>query len=281
MGYALELKSLCKHYGDFSLNHIDFSLPTGCIMGLIGENGAGKSTTIKLILDLIKKDSGKIRLFGQDSTNVPPHLKEQIGVVLDQSSFPETLSANQINKVLKKVYHTWEGKKFLTMVQKFQIPLKKQVKDYSKGMKMKLSIAVALSHNTKLLILDEATSGIDPVVRDELLDLFLEFIQDDSHSILMSSHIIGDLEKVCDYITFIHHGKMIFSESKDDLLEQYRIVKCSVAELKQIDANAICGKRENQFGVETLVKANKIPRGFLADPANIEDIMLFTIRGEQ
>ena len=161
------------------------------------------------------------------------------------------------------------------MVQKFQIPFKKQVKDYSKGMKMKLSIAVALSHNTKLLILDEATSGIDPVVRDELLDLFLEFIQDDSHSILMSSHIIGDLEKVCDYITFIHHGKMIFSESKDDLLEQYRIVKCSVAELKQIDANAICGKRENQFGVEALVKANKIPRGFLADPANIEDIMLF------
>ena len=281
MGYALELQDLCKHYEDFSLNHINFSLPTGCIMGLIGENGAGKSTTIKLILNLIKKDSGKISLFGKDSTLLSNQLKEQIGVVLDQSSFPETLSAGQINKVLKKVYHTWEEKKFLTMVQKFQIPLKKQVRDYSKGMKMKLSIAVALSHNTKLLILDEATSGIDPVVRDELLDLFLEFIQDDSHSILMSSHIIGDLEKVCDYITFIHHGNLIFSESKDDLLEHYRIVKCSAAELRQIDSNAICGKRENQFGVEALVKANKIPHGFLADPANIEDIMLFTIRGEQ
>ena len=280
--YILELRNITKRFpGVVALNGVQFQLKQGEIHALMGENGAGKSTTIKLILDLIQKDSGNIRLFGQDSTGLPNHLKEQIGVVLDQSSFPETLSASQINKVLKKVYHTWEEKKFLTMVQKFQIPLKKQVKDYSKGMKMKLSIAVALSHNTKLLILDEATSGIDPIVRDELLDLFLEFIQDDSHSILMSSHIIGDLEKICDYITFIHHGKIIFSESKDDLLEQYRIVKCSAAELKQIDSNAICGTRKNQFGVEALVKANKIPHGFLSDPANIEDIMLFTIRGKQ
>lgn len=281
MEYALEIQNLCKHYHGFSLNHINFSLPTGCIMGLIGENGAGKSTTIKLILDLIKKDSGNIRLFGQDSTQLSHNLKEQIGVVLDQSSFPETLSANQINKVLQKMYHTWEENKFLSLIEKFHIPLKKPVKDYSKGMKMKLSIAAALSHDTKLLILDEATSGIDPVVRDELLDLFLDFIQDDSHSILMSSHMIHDLEKVCDYITFIHHGNMIFSSSKDNLLEQYRIVKCSSAELKRIDSNAVCGKRENQFGVEALVKADNIPRGYISDPANIEDIMLFTIRGEQ
>ena len=203
MENALEVKNLSKHYPEFELDNINITLPAGCIMGFIGENGAGKSTTIKAILDLIKKDSGEVTIFGQTNLSRNQKLKEHIGVVMDECSFPENLNAKEIDKVMNNCYKTWNRTKYMKYLDKFALSLKKPVKEYSRGMKMKLSIAVALSHDSKLLILDEATSGLDPIVRDEILDVFLDFIQDESHSIFISSHIISDLEKICDYISQI------------------------------------------------------------------------------
>ena len=278
MEYALELMNVTKEYKDFKLDNISIKLPQGCIMGFVGENGAGKSTTIKLILDLISRDGGQIIVLGKDNKLDFNSIKENIGVVMDESSFPDNLNAKEINKFMKKIYKTWDENKFFKFLNQFSITEDKSVKDYSRGMKMKLSIAVALSHDSKLLILDEATSGLDPIVREEILDIFLEFIQDESHSIFVSSHIISDLEKICDYITFIHKGKIAFSEPKDELLEKYGILKCPEEELKKIDISLIKGVRKNKFGVEALVLKNKIKGRFVIDKANIEDIMLFHVK---
>ncbi|WP_312699045.1 ABC transporter ATP-binding protein [Sedimentibacter sp.] len=278
MEYALELLNVTKEYKDFKLDNISIKLPQGCIMGFVGENGAGKSTTIKLMLDLISRDRGKITVLGKDNKLDFNSIKENVGVVMDESSFPDNLNAKEINKFMKKIYKTWDENKFFKHLNQFSITEDKSVKDYSRGMKMKLSIAVALSHDSKLLILDEATSGLDPIVREEILDIFLEFIQDESHSIFVSSHIISDLEKICDYVTFIHKGKIIFSEPKDELLETYGILKCSEEELKNIDTSFIKGVRKNKFGVDALVLKKKIKRSFVIDKANIEDIMLFYVK---
>ncbi len=278
MNDALEIKNLTKKYKDFTLDNISFTLPRGCIMGFIGENGAGKSTTIKLILELIRRDSGEIQVLGCDNLAKNNALKENIGVVMDESSFPENLTANEINSILKNCYKTWDSQTYTRYIEKFSLPAKKPVKDYSRGMKMKLSIAAALSHDSKLLILDEATSGLDPIVRDEILDVFLDFIQDESRSILISSHIISDLEKICDYITFIHKGKLVFTEPKDDLLDKYAIAKCSEAEYASIDKSAIKGTRKNKFGVEALVEKSKLSRSINPDTATIEGIMLYYAR---
>lgn len=279
MSYALELHEVTKKYDGFTLDKINLALPTGSIMGFVGENGAGKSTTIKLILDLIKKDHGTIQLFQNDYQSLALDRKEDIGVVMDDSCFPEVLNALQIGKLSAKLYKHWDHTAYLSYLQRFNLPTKKEVKEYSKGMKMKLNIACALSHNAKLLILDEATSGLDPVVRDEILDLFLEFIQDESHSILMSSHITSDLEKICDYITLIHKGSIVFTQTKDELMETYGIAKCSESELKNLPSNAVVCYRKNQFGVEVLVKKKLLASRHVIDPATIEDIMLFYIRG--
>lgn len=278
MEYALKLENVSKIYTDFKLEHVNINLPQGCIMGFIGENGAGKSTTIKLILDLIKRDEGTITILGKDNKTELRSVKENIGVVMDESNFPENLNAVEINKILKKTYKTWDENKFYNLLQSFSILQNKSIKDYSRGMKMKLSIAVSLSHDSKILILDEATSGLDPIVRDEILDIFLDFIQDETHSIFISSHIISDLEKVCDYITFIHKGKIVFSESKDDLIDNYGIIKCTEEDLKKIDSNFIKGIRKNKFGVEALVLKNKIKENFVMEKAKIEDIMIFHIK---
>lgn len=278
MEYALKLENVTKEYKDFKLDHVNISLPKGCIMGFIGENGAGKSTTIKLILDLIKRDEGIITILGKDNKTELKSVKEYIGVVMDESSFPENLNAKEISKILKRVYKTWDENKFYKLLEKFSILQNKSIKDYSRGMKMKLSIAVSLSHDSKILIMDEATSGLDPIVREEILDIFLEFIQDESNSIFISSHIISDLEKICDYITFIHKGKIIFSESKDDLLDNYGILKCSEEELKNIESNIVKGIRKNKFGVEALILKNSIKGNYVIDKANIEDIMIFHIK---
>lgn len=278
MEYALKLENVSKVYTDFKLEHVNINLPQGCIMGFIGENGAGKSTTIKLILDLIKRDEGTITILGKDNKTELRSVKENIGVVMDESNFPENLNAVEINKILKKTYKTWDENKFYNLLQSFSILQNKSIKDYSRGMKMKLSIAVSLSHDSKILILDEATSGLDPIVRDEILDIFLDFIQDETHSIFISSHIISDLEKVCDYITFIHKGKIVFSESKDDLIDNYGIIKCTEEDLKKIDSNFIKGIRKNKFGVEALVLKNKIKGNFVMEKAKIEDIMIFHIK---
>ncbi len=279
MNYALELKDVSKNYDGFLLDHVSLTLPQGCIMGLIGENGAGKSTTIKLILDLISRDSGTITLLGRDNQEDLKSIKENLGVVLDESCFPENLNLSDIERIMKNIYRTWDQKLFRDYVERFSLPSKKKtVKDYSHGMKMKLAIAIALSHDSRLLLLDEATSGLDPIARDEILDVFQEFIQDEERSILLSSHITSDLEKICDYITFLHKGKIVFSEPKDELLEKYGILKCSAADFEGIDKTAISGVRSNNFGVQALVERNRISGNHVIDRAGLEDIMLYHIK---
>lgn len=278
MDYALELKGVTKKYPGFTLDNVDLILPQGCIMGIIGENGAGKSTTIKLILDLIHRDGGTIRVLGQDNKESLPSFKENIGAVLDESCFPDNLNISDIDYIMANIYSTWDKAVFRSYVQRFSLPEGKKIKEYSHGMRMKLTIAVALSHDSKLLILDEATSGLDPMVRDEILDVFLEFIQDGKRSIFISSHITSDLEKICDYITFLHNGKIIFSEPKDQLMESYGILKCSVSEFETFDRSLVKGYRKNSFGVEALVYKNQISGKHIVDRANLEDIMLYHLK---
>lgn len=278
MENSIEMKNVTKNYGGFTLDNISLSLPGGTIMGFIGENGAGKTTTIKLILDLISRDCGDIKVLGQDMKAGGKELKEHIGVVLDESCYPESLKISDVNRILKLCYKSWDEKAFFSYAQKFSLPSDKLVKEFSRGTKMKLSIAAALSHDSKLLILDEASSGLDPIVRDEILDMLLDFIQDETHSVLISSHIISDLEKICDYICFIHKGKIVFTEAKDALLEKYAILKCPEDELSEIDKSAVVGVRKNKFGAEALVMREKIKGNFVIDHASIEDIMLYFIK---
>lgn len=278
MSDLLKLENVGKDYGTFSLQDISFTLPAGCIMGFIGENGAGKSTTIKLILDLIRKDRGSVEIFGKKSEQLPRTMREHIGVVLDEANFSQDLNYKDINMIMKHLYKTWDSRKFFKMMQDYKIPPESKFKDYSKGMKMKLLIAAAVCHDTKLLIMDEATSGLDPVSRDDLLDFLMEFIQDETKSVFISSHILSDLEKICDYITFIHQGRLVFSESKDELLEKYGILKCSEKELADIDEEAVVGVRRNAFGVEALVQRDRIPGGYIVDPATLDEIMVFYVK---
>ncbi len=276
---ALEIKGLVKNYPTFCLDHIDLTLPMGCVMGFIGENGAGKSTTILSILGAVNRDSGTVRILGQDTAQgIPLPLKEQIGVVLDECCLPETLNLKDINGIMQAAYRTWNCKTFFRYVHRFFLDETKRIKDYSRGMKMKLSIACALSHDSRLLILDEATSGLDPVTRDELLDLFYEFIQDEQHSIFMSSHITSDLEKICDYVTYIHKGKLLLCQEKDRLLGRMGILKCSEALFRDIDPAAVHGKRTTAFGVEALVERQKIPASFTVEHASLDDILIYLVK---
>lgn len=272
MNLALDVKNIYKSYAEFQLQDVTLALPRGCIMGLVGENGAGKSTTIQIILDIVHRDRGEVRVLGEDISQV----KEQVGVVMDESCFPENLCAPDIDRILKKIYKTWNSEVFLGYCKRFALSEKKSIKDYSRGMKMKLSIAVALSHDSKLLILDEATSGLDPVVRDEILDIFLEFIQDETRSVLISSHIISDLEKICDYITLIHQGKVLFSEQKDLMLERFAMFRGSEEEFKKLPNEAIVGTRRHQFGMEALVRRSMTQAKL--ESANMEEIMLYMIK---
>ncbi len=280
MDAILQLSGLCKKYDGFSLDNVSFSLPYGCIMGFVGENGAGKSTTIKAVLNLIRRDQGEIQVFGKDNIQNELEIKEQIGVVFDSLNLPEMIRPLDVGRMMKSVYRQWDGAKYDQYLAQFQLPAKKLVKDLSRGMKMKLAIAVALSHNARLLLLDEATSGLDPIVRDEILDILLEFIQDESRGVLFSSHITGDLEKIADFVTFIHQGKILLSEPKDLLLEKYGVIRCTKEELAALDKSAVVGVRRHQFGVEALVEKKKISGVYTIDKASIEDIMLFIARGE-
>lgn len=272
---AIEIRDLYKNYGDFQLDHVNLTLPEGCVMGLIGENGAGKSTTIHLILEAIRPDSGEILLYGEPIGSAFPALKEEIGVVLDESCFPEMLNLRDIDSIMRTVFKNWSTETFFGYTTRFGLPEKKKFKDYSRGMKMKLGIAVAMSHKAKLLILDEATSGLDPVVRDELLDLLFEFVQDEHHTILISSHITSDLEKICDYVTFMHEGRIVLSEEKDVLCERLGILKCSREQLRELDQSAVLGARESHFGAEALVERDRVPAGLMIDHASLEDIIVF------
>lgn len=277
----LKVKNLTKNYGDFSLDDISFTLPKGTIMGLIGENGAGKTTTIKLLLNLIKRDKGSIEILGLDNIKDELAIKQNIGVVLDESYFHDNLKPKDISIIMKNIYDKWDSDKFKDYMKKFNLPEDKIIKNYSKGMKMKLSIAAALSHDPQLLILDEPTGGLDPVVRSEILDIFMDFIQDEERSILFSTHVTSDLDKIADYITFIHKGRIVFTEANDEISNNYGIIKCKLDDLDKIAKDDIVGYRKNRFGLEVLVKnKNKIEyRDFAIDTANLEDIMLYHIRG--
>ncbi|NLL87869.1 MAG: ABC transporter ATP-binding protein [Firmicutes bacterium] len=280
MRNVLEINGLTKTYDRFTLDNISFALPEGSIMGFIGENGAGKTTTIKLILNIINRDKGKIKIFGRDNKVDDAELKQDIGVVLDEINFPDSLTPRNINQFMRHIYSNWDQQVFYNHLDQFALPQCKELKSFSRGMKMKLSIAVALSHNAKLLILDEPTSGLDPVVRDEILDIFLEFIQDEQHSIFLSTHITSDIEKVADYITFIHQGKLVFVEETDQLLIRYGILKCGLQEFAKLEPGSVLRYRKNRFGVDALVEREKF-EGFTVDNATIEEIMLFIIRGEK
>ena len=284
MDNILEVRNLTKQYADFTLDHVSFSIPKGTIMGLIGENGAGKSTTINAILDLIHKDDGTVTFWGQELSSAK-QLKEDIGVVFDGINFYETLTAAKVGKISQTAYKQWDDRLYREYLNRFQLPTDKEIKTFSKGMKMKLCIAVALSHRPKLLILDEATSGLDPVMRDDILDVFLEFVQDEEHSIMISSHITTDLEKVADTITFIHQGKVLFCKAKDELLYLYGIIRCGAAIFDEIDKSEILAYRKEDYQWNVLVadkeKARRRYKNAVVDDAAIDDILLLYVKGER
>lgn len=273
----IEVIDLCKKYNDFELKKVNLIVPKGCVVGFIGENGAGKSTTIKAILNLINEDSGTINIFGKNKNSLLEFEREDIGVVLDEMCFPENLKIKELSKVLNFMFKKWDNASFLKYAIDFALPLDKIIKNFSKGMKMKLSIAVALSHNCSLLILDEPTSGLDPAVRHEIIDIFFKFISDGKHSVLMSSHIVSDLEKICDYIVLIHNGKILFQEEKDMLLGKYGILKCNKNEFDILDKTHVIGSQITDFGVHALVEKNYFGDKYLVEKATLEDIMLYKI----
>ena len=284
MKHIVEVKGLCKSYPDFELKNISFQVPGGSIMGLIGENGAGKTTTLKSLLNLIHFDKGEVSLLGYPIPQQEQAAKKDVGMVLDDCFFHDALKAREIDKILAPVYQNWDSPLFRSYLEKFNLPEKKLVKEYSRGMKMKLSLAAALAHHPRLLILDEATAGLDPVVRDEILDEFLGFICDEDHAILLSSHITGDLEKVADYITYLHQGQVVLSDSKDAILEEYGRVGCTAGDLTQINREDYVRLRRGTFGNELLVPdrksfAKKYP-GLTVDRVSLDDIMLFVGKGE-
>ena len=275
---ALEIKGLTKDYGDFALRGIDLVLPEGCIMGLVGENGAGKSTTIKLILDMIDRDEGSITILGRDNRE-STLIKNDIGVVPDSLCIPDCLTAKQLGKVMRNIFSNWDDRQYGEYLKKLGLPEDREFGELSKGMKMKLGIAVAMSHHPKLLILDEATSGLDPVVRDEVVAMFGEFTRDERHSVLMSSHIVSDLEKICDYIAFIHEGRLLLCEEKDALKERYAAVHCTEEELSAIPREAVLGRKSSLYGVEALVRRDCVPAGMPSAPADLEQIFIYTVKG--
>ena len=281
MENALEIKGLCKQYEGFALENVSFTLPRGAVMGFIGENGAGKTTTIKSILHLIHRDAGEIRVLGLDNEKDERAVKERIGVVLEDGCFLNTMNARQVDTLMGKAYKSWQSAQFFGFMKRFGIDERKKIKDYSKGMRMKISIAAALSHGAELLIMDEPTSGLDPVVRDEVLDLFYDFMQDESHAILLSSHITSDLDKIADYITFIHQGRIVLSEPRDALLDTYGVLRCTADQLASLDPAAVRAKRVSTFGCEALVRRSGVPQNWPVEPVNIEQIMLFLTRGEE
>ena len=275
---ALEIKNLNKSFIGFSLDNISLTLPSGCIMGLVGENGAGKTTTIKLILDILHADSGSISILGRDNKENIALTKEDVGVVMDEAGIPECLTALQVGRIMKHTFRNWNEAEYARLIKKMSLPENKEFKDFSRGMKMKLSIAIAMSHGAKLLLLDEPTSGLDPVVRDEVVEMFSDFTRDEEHSILISSHIVSDLEKLCDFVAFVHKGKLLLCEEKDALLSEYGILHCTADQLADFDTSAIKYKKETPYGVEIMMRRADIPDGFKIIPISIEELFVFMVK---
>lgn len=275
---ALEIKNLSKSFTGFQLDNLSLTLPMGCIMGLIGENGAGKSTTIKLILDMLHKDSGSITILGRDNQDNIRLTKEDVGVVMDEVGLPECLTAKQVGKVMRHTFKNWKQDEYARLLTKLNLPDNKPFKDFSRGMKMKLGIAVALSHGSKLLLLDEATSGLDPVVRDEVVEMFHEFTRNPNHSILISSHIVSDLEKLCDYVAFLHNGRLLLCEEKDVLLAKYGMLHCTPEELQNLPSSAVRYVRKNPYGVEVVAERRDIPADMKSGPIGLEELFVFMVK---
>ena len=276
---AIEIRGLEKHYPGFDLQ-LDLSLPQGCILGLVGENGAGKTTTIKALLGAIRPDAGSLSVLGQPVKEENAVLRERLGVVLDDPGYPECVTARQLGGIMAGVFRSWDKDSFTALLKQLAIPEDKAFKDLSRGMKMKLSIAVALSHGAELLILDEPTSGLDPVVRDEVVELFSQFTRDETHAILISSHIVSDLEKLCDYIAFLHQGRLLLCEEKDRLLEEYGLVHLSRADFAALDSAAVIGSRRSPYGVSAVIRRDAVPATLPVEPVSIEDLFVLMIKGD-
>ena len=284
MSVVLQLIDLEKDYGDFVLDKVTFAVPSGSIVGLIGENGAGKTTTINLILHAAEKDGGQISVLGKDHLAFEKEIKQKIGVITDESHFPENFTVTDVEKFIKFMYPCWKQKLFNDYVQKFKLPVKKPIKTFSKGMKKKLDFAVALSHDAQFLIIDEATSGLDPVMRDDILDLLLDFVQEEQRAVLFSSHITSDLERIADYIAFLHDGKIVFFKPKDELLYNYGIIRCGAAVFDRLDKTEVIKYRRQDYEWQVLVAdretaKRKYPK-CVVDNAKIDEILLLYIRGE-
>ena len=277
-------EGLRKEYDGFALEDVSFRVPGGAIMGLIGENGAGKTTTIKCLLNLVRRDAGTVTLLGMDDLEGEKEIKQDVGVVLDECFFHDSLRAKDVGVILAPVYRGWDEELYRRYLKKYKLPEKKFIKEYSRGMKMKLSLAAALAHRPRLLILDEATAGLDPVVRDEILDEFQGFIEDEEHAILISSHITSDLEKAADYITYIHQGQVVLSDAKDRILDNYGRLACTVAQLNSVAPDDLIRVRRSSYGCEGLVADRAAFRRrypeLLVERTTLEDIMLFIAKGE-
>ena len=281
MKNAIDIKGVSKTYRDFTLDSLTLSLPEGSIMGLIGENGAGKSTTIKLIMNAILPDSGSIEVLGMDNKSPEfAEAKEDIGVVLDEAYFPINLNCKNVNTIMRLTYRKWDSDKYFGYIKEFGLPEKKAFKDFSRGMKMKLAIAVALSHDPKLLVLDEATAGLDPIVRDEVVELFREFTREEDHSVLISSHILSDLEKLCDYIAFLHNGQLLFCAEKDAMLEELGLFTGTAEQADSLLPDAVVGREASGYGgVRALVKRDLVPPTLELERPTVEDVILFMVKG--
>lgn len=273
---ALNIQNLTKTYPGFTLDNVSLTIPGGCVLGLIGENGAGKSTLIKSVLGMIRPDSGTVTILGNDKHT--PLVMEDVGVVLDEVGIPSCLTTAQVGRVMAASFRNWDQAQYGRYLKALALPEKKAFKDFSKGMKMKLGIAVALSHHARLLILDEATSGLDPVVRDEVLELLRHFVAQEDHAILMSSHIVSDLEKLCDYIAFVHKGKLLLVEEKDRLLEEYGLFLGSREDVDALPETAVRARRTSPYGAEALVLREAMPQGSRVTPISIEELFVFMVK---
>lgn len=283
MKKAIEIKGLKKSYGDFQLGAIDLEIPRGIMVGLIGENGAGKTTLIKLLLNVIKKDSGDVKIFGNDYLECENEIKEEIGVVLDEEFFPELLCAKDINLIMHDVYKNWDKQLFYEYLDEFKIEENKAIKTLSKGMKKKLEIATALAHHPKLLILDEATSGLDPVVRGKVLDIFMKFLEDEENTVLLSTHITSDLENIADRIIFIDKGSKVLDKNRDELFDNYGILRCDREDFEKINQEDIVSYKKNKYDVQVLIedirKCRKKYKDFVIDKITLEELMVLMIKG--
>lgn len=285
MKKAIEIKNMRKKYDSkFELGEINLEIPSGIIVGLIGENGAGKTTLIKSILSIIKIDEGQIKIFDKDYKYNEKAIKEDIGVILDNMFFPELLTPKDIDNIMKDIYKNWDSSLFFKYMEKFNLETNKQIKAMSKGMRKKLEIVTAISHHPKLLILDEPTSGLDPVVRSEILDIFMDFIKEEDHTILLSTHITSDLEHIADQIIFIDKGRIILNKNRDGILDNYGILKCDINDFNRIDKEDIVTYKKNKYNYEILInnknKLSKKYKDFIIDKITIDELMLLMIKGE-